>query len=141
MDLKEFNTISSARIAKLTNKRLFNIHRDIREILSQLDDSNLNDLFYKEVKDNRGYTKEFILGETLALVLATGYNVHLRLKLVKEMQKLRSENLSLKDKILKMELEQRKDKIKDLTNALHLHRYDMNGKDWDLEEPFVNYTL
>lgn len=139
MDLQNFESISSKRIAKITGKRLNDVHRDIRNILIKLDGADLHHVEYQENKDKRGYTKEFILGEELGLVLATGYSIKLRLIIVKEFKRLRIENSQLKEKILALELTQKKDEIKDLTNALHLYRYDMNGKDWELEESFTKY--
>ena len=80
-------TMSSREISDLTGKELSHIHRDIRAMVCALeDDPVLDDL--KEDKDVRGYTTVFHLNKELTLTLVAGYNVKLRLAIVKRWQEL-----------------------------------------------------
>ena len=80
-------TMSSREIAELTNKELSHVHRDIRFMIESLkDDPVLDDV--KEEKDARGYTVAFHLNKDLTLTLVAGYNVKLRLAIIKRWQEL-----------------------------------------------------
>lgn len=80
-------TMSSREIAELTNKELSHVHRDIRAMIESLkDDPVLDDV--KEEKDARGYTVAFHLNKDLTLTLVAGYNVKLRLAIIKRWQEL-----------------------------------------------------
>ena len=59
-------TMSSKEIAELTGKEHKNILRDIRNMVEDLGCSNLSNEQYQELKDNRGYTSEFLLDKELA---------------------------------------------------------------------------
>ena len=83
-------TMSSREISDLTGKELSHIHRDIRAMVCALeDDPVLDDL--KEDKDVRGYTAVFHLNKELTLTLVAGYNVKLRLAIVKRWQELEAQ--------------------------------------------------
>ena len=83
-------TMSSREISDLTGKELSHIHRDIRAMVCALeDDPVLDDL--KEDKDVRGYTTVFHLNKELTLTLVAGYNVKLRLAIVKRWQELEAQ--------------------------------------------------
>ena len=83
-------TMSSREISDLTGKELSHIHRDIRAMVGALeDDPVLDDL--KEDKDVRGYTTVFHLNKELTLTLVAGYNVKLRLAIVKRWQELEAQ--------------------------------------------------
>ena len=73
-------TMTSLQIAALTGKEVSNIHRDIRNMLADLDDSVLKDVL--ETKDSRGYTASFSLPKDLTLTLVSGYSAPMRHKIV-----------------------------------------------------------
>lgn len=80
-------TMSSREIASLVAKELSHVHRDIRSMLDSLKDDPLLD-HVKEEKDVRGYTSTFHLNKELTLTLVAGYNVKLRLAIIKRWQEL-----------------------------------------------------
>lgn len=80
-------TMSSREISDLTGKEHKNVIRDIRTMLNDLKDgSELSHV--KEEKDTRGYTVAFHLNKELTLTLVAGYNVKLRLAIIKRWQEL-----------------------------------------------------
>lgn len=80
-------TMSSREVAELTEKEHKNVIRDIRTMLNELKDgSELSHV--KEEKDARGYTVAFHLNKELTLTLVAGYNVKLRLAIIKRWQEL-----------------------------------------------------
>ena len=83
----QVQTMSSREIADLTGKRHDHIIRDIRAMLDALKDApDLGNV--KEEKDARGYTVAFHLNKELTLTLVAGYNVKLRLAIIKRWQEL-----------------------------------------------------
>ena len=97
MQLQTINTnvqtMSSREIAELTSKELSHVHRDIRAMIESLkDDPVLDDV--KEEKDTRGYTVAFHLNKELTLTLVAGYNVKLRLAIIKRWQELEAQQQS-----------------------------------------------
>ena len=86
-------TMSSREIAELTEKEHKNVIRDIRTMLNELKDgSELSHV--KEEKDARGYTVAFHLNKELKLTLVAGYNVKLRLAIIKRWQELEAQQQS-----------------------------------------------
>lgn len=81
-------TMSSREIAELTNKEHSHVIRDIRSMLSQIDDPSMDDVDFKEVFDNRGYTSEIQLNKDLTLTLVAGYNSRIRYRIIKRWQEL-----------------------------------------------------
>lgn len=81
-------TMSSIEIAELTSKEHKNVLRDIRDMLSKLDGSNLSHEQYQELKDERGYVKEILLDKELSTTLVSGYSVPMRHKIIKRWQEL-----------------------------------------------------
>lgn len=80
-------TMSSREIADLTGKRHDHVLRDIRTMLSELQDApNLGDAI--EEKDARGYTACFHLDRELTQTLITGYNIPLRHKVIQRLNEL-----------------------------------------------------
>lgn len=97
--MKELNvinidTMSSKEVAELTGKMHKNIVRDIREMLQELDGSDLSHEEYQELTDNRGYTQEFLLNEELTLTLVSGYNVKMRNTIIKRWKELEHSGVS-----------------------------------------------
>jgi phage antirepressor YoqD-like protein len=80
-------TMSSKEIEALTGKHLAHVHRDIREMLDQLqDDPELDHVC--EDKDVRGYTTCYYLPKGLSLTLVAGYSVKLRKAIIDRWQEL-----------------------------------------------------
>lgn len=108
-------TMSSIEIAKITGKRHLNVIRDIRQMLDKLDDSILSHEEYQELKDERGYTSEFLLNKNLTLTLMTGYDVNTRHKINIRWQELehqvkQPQELS-KLEVLQMAIESEKQRV------------------------------
>jgi phage antirepressor YoqD-like protein len=83
--------MSSKEIAELTNKTPKNVVRDIRDMLDKLDGSVLIHERYQEVKDNRGYTSEFLLDHDLTILLVTGYDINARMTVIKRWKELEAQ--------------------------------------------------
>lgn len=80
-------TMSSREIAELTGKEHGHVIRDIRVMIEALDDDQILD-HVREDKDARGYTTAFHLDRDLTLTLVSGYNVKVRLAIVRRWQEL-----------------------------------------------------
>ena len=80
-------TMSSREIAELTGKDVSHVHRDIRDLMSALQDDPVLD-HVREDKDARGYTAAFHLNKELTLTLVAGYDARLRLAIIKRWQEL-----------------------------------------------------
>lgn len=80
-------TMSSREIADLTGKEHKHVIRDIRVMLDALRDGP--DLGHvRESKDQRGYTAEFHLPKRESMILVSGYDVHLRARIIDRWQEL-----------------------------------------------------
>ncbi|WP_191112919.1 Rha family transcriptional regulator [Acinetobacter lwoffii] len=80
-------TMSSKEIADLTGKRHDNIKRDIEVMLTQLnlDPLNFEDIFLDSMnREQKGYA----LDKELSICLVSGYNVQLRMAIVKRWSEL-----------------------------------------------------
>ena len=86
--MQNVKTMSSREIADSTNKEHSHVIRDIRLMLSQIDDPNMDDVDFKEIFDNRGYTSEIRLNKNLTFTLIAGYNSKVRYRIVKRWQEL-----------------------------------------------------
>lgn len=75
-------TMSSREIADLTKKQHKNVIRDIREMLEELDGSDLSHDEIQELTDARGYTSEIRLNRRLSHILVSGYSIPHRAKIV-----------------------------------------------------------
>ncbi|MBE0440580.1 phage antirepressor KilAC domain-containing protein [Psychrobacter sp. FME13] len=84
-------TMSSREIAALTKKDHSHVIRDIRSMLSQIDDPSMDDADFKEVFDSRGYTSEISLNKDLTLTLVAGYNSRFRYTVIKRWQELEAQ--------------------------------------------------
>lgn len=84
-------TMSSREIADLLGKELSHVNRDIRRMLSHLqDDPELDHV--REEQDGRGYTTAFHIGRELTFTLLTGYNVSLRRRVIARWQELEAQH-------------------------------------------------
>lgn len=83
--------MSSKEIAALTGKDHPHVLRDIRSMVEQLDDPNLDHEEYQTLTDERGYTSEILLNKDLTTCLVSGYNVQLRMAIIKRWNELESQ--------------------------------------------------
>lgn len=83
--------MSSKEVSALTGKRHDHVVRDIRSMLNQIDSPDLGNEQYQVVKDNRGFTSEFLLNHDLTMLLLTGYDVRARLKVIQRWKELEAE--------------------------------------------------
>lgn len=88
MQLNSTTTMSSKEIADITSKNHSHVIRDIREMLYQIDDPNMDDSNYEVFFDNRGYTSEIQLNKDLTLTLVAGYSSKIRYAVIKRWQEL-----------------------------------------------------
>lgn len=106
MQLQIFNsaqaqTMSSKEIAEYTNKRHDNVMRDIDSFVQNFGSSNLSDLVNQgliieekeefNVAANRK-TRIYYLNKKAALLVTSGYDVHLRLKIINRWEELENQN-------------------------------------------------
>ena len=83
-------TMSSREIADLLGKELSHVNRDIRRMLSHLqDDPELDHV--REEQDGRGYTTAFHICRELTFTQLTGYNVGLRRRVIARWQELEAQ--------------------------------------------------
>lgn len=87
--------MSSKEIAELTSKRHADVIRDIRTMLEQLDNANLRHEEYQSLTDDRGYTSEILLNKDLTTCLVSGYNVQLRMAIIKRWNELEAQVLEM----------------------------------------------
>lgn len=85
-------TMSSKEIASLTGKDHSHVLRDIRSMLDQLDDPNLDHKHFQVITDQRGYTAEILLNKDLSVCLVSGYNVQLRMAIIKRWTELEAQS-------------------------------------------------
>lgn len=79
--------MSSREIAELTGRRHGDVIRDIRVMLTDLeDDAELRHVH--ENRDVRGYTAEFLLPKNLTMTLVSGYSTKLRKAIIDRWQEL-----------------------------------------------------
>lgn len=96
-------TMTSREIAELTGKQHAHVIRDIRSMLSDLeDDPNLDHV--REDKDARGYTTEIILPKDLTLTLVAGYNAKLRKRIVDRWLELEAQPAALPAELSRLEI-------------------------------------
>ncbi|MFC5427618.1 Rha family transcriptional regulator [Paraburkholderia denitrificans] len=87
--------MSSKDVAERTDKKHTNVIRDIRdmmEALNKADDSKLSHEYNQgltEIKDERGYTKEFLMSRPVVELLVTGYGVPHRAKALSRLHVVR----------------------------------------------------
>ncbi|MFX5722641.1 Rha family transcriptional regulator [Acinetobacter baumannii] len=83
-------TMSSKEIAELTGKEHFHVKRDIEVMLSQLnlDPSNFGCIFLDSMnREQKGYA----LDKELSICLVSGYNVQLRMAIIKRWNELEAQ--------------------------------------------------
>lgn len=91
INLNAVQTMSSLEIAKLTGKDHSNVLRDIRNMIANLGYSELNSNTIQGVNvsfNEKGQTKEILLDEDHTLTLVSGYEVKLRMAIIKRWKDL-----------------------------------------------------
>lgn len=95
MDLIKPQTITSLEIARLTNKSHYNIIRDIKNVIEDLDNQGINHQLNFELvnyTDAGGKPRPmYQLTKKGALLLASGYDTVLRYKIIDRLEKLELE--------------------------------------------------
>lgn len=85
-------SMTSSEIAELTRKLHKNVIRDIREMLDELKKDGSDVSHVREDLDGRGYTSNFHLDRELTELLLTGYSIPLRLKVIRRLNELETDN-------------------------------------------------
>lgn len=81
----DYAVMSSLEIAELTGKAVSHIHRDIRNMLEELE---IDDPKVDHVLDSRGYVSQYNLNKELTLTLVSGYSIKLRNSIIKRWEEL-----------------------------------------------------
>lgn len=84
--------MSSIDIAKLTGKNHSHVLRDIRTMLNEIDNPNLDSKEYQQFTLPNGMTSSIELGKELTYTLISGYNVKLRHAIINRWQQLEAVN-------------------------------------------------
>lgn len=84
-------TMSSREIANLTGKRHDHVIRDIRSMLEQLQSPNLGSEEYQVILAPNNMTAEILLNKDLSVCLVSGYNVQLRMAIIKRWNELEAQ--------------------------------------------------
>lgn len=113
---KKVETMSSKRIAELTGKTHAHVLRDIRNMIDEIQNPNMDSSDYQVVTSERnGMTEEVLLSEELSLTLAAGYSTQLRNVIIKDWLRLKSQEnreLSRKDlALMVLQAEEEKERL------------------------------
>lgn len=84
-------TMSSREIANLTGKEHSHVLRDIRSMIDQLQNPNLDSKEYQVILAPNNMTAEILLNKDLSICLVSGYNVQLRMMIVKRWSELEAQ--------------------------------------------------
>ena len=85
MSVQTEQTITSLEVAELTGKQHKNVLRDIRNIISQLEDGAGPNFRLSEYKDSTGRTLPcYLLTKEGCLCLVGGYDANIRMKSIKQ---------------------------------------------------------
>lgn len=98
--------MSSKLIAERTGKLHSNVLRDIRTMMDELGDSDLNPIDYQVVALPNGMTAEVLLNERLSLCLASGYSIKLRMMIIDDWASMKTQAQLPQDPIILMRLQQ-----------------------------------
>ncbi len=81
-------TMSSREISELCGKIHAHVLRDIRTMVEQIGNPNMDYEQYQLLTDNIGRTSEVKLGKDLTMTLITGYSANIRYQVIKRWQEL-----------------------------------------------------
>ena len=99
--------MSSKLIAERTGKLHSHVLRDIRNMVDELDESNLGLSDYQVVKrEDNGQTAEVFLNERFSLCLASGYSIKLRMMIIDDWASMKTQAQLPQDPIILMRLQQ-----------------------------------
>ena len=91
-DANNVLTMSSLEIAELTGKQHKHVIRDIRNMLNQLEIQSAQ--FWADYKDSKGRTYQcYHLPKDETLCLVSGYNVQMRMAIIKRWQELENQQV------------------------------------------------
>jgi hypothetical protein len=104
---KSEKTMSSKRIAEKTGKLHSHVLRDIRNMVDELDEPNVDSSDYQVVtRSLNGQTAEIFLSERLSLCLASGYSIKLRMMIIDDWASMKTQAQLPQDPIILMRLQQ-----------------------------------
>ena len=84
--------MSSKEVSELTGKLHSHVLRDIRSMIEQLDNPNLDGIdFITNFRKDNGQTESISLNHDLTMLLLTGYDVRARLKVIQRWKELEAE--------------------------------------------------
>lgn len=92
-------TMSSKEIAALTGKEHSHVLRDIRSMLDQLQYPNLDSKEYQVILAPNNMTAEILLNKDLSVCLVSGYNVQLRMAIIKRWNELEAQAMTLQPQL------------------------------------------
>ena len=93
MSVQTEQTITSLEVAELTGKQHAHIMRDIRNILSQIDEINQSNFGLVYYTDAKGEARPmFNLTKEGCLCLVSGYDANLRMKIINRWKELEQQN-------------------------------------------------
>ena len=93
MSVQTEQTITSLEVAELTGKQHTHIMRDIRNILSQIDEINQSNFGLVKYTDTKGEERPmFNLTKEGCLCLVSGYDANLRMKIIDRWEELELQN-------------------------------------------------
>src|SRR5690606_24888942 len=92
-------TMSSKEIADLTGKEHSHVLRDIRSMLDQLQYPNLDSKEYQVILAPNNMTAEILLNKDLSVCLVSGYNVQLRMAIIKRWNELEAQAMTLQPQL------------------------------------------
>lgn len=84
-------TMSSKEIADMTGKEHSHVLRDIRSMIEQLQNPNLDSKEYQVILAPNNMTAEILLNKDLSICLVSGYNVQLRMAIIKRWNELEAQ--------------------------------------------------
>jgi hypothetical protein len=99
--------MSSKLIAERTGKLHTHVLRDIRNMIDELDEPNVDSSDYQVVtRSLNGQTEAILLNERLSLCLASGYSIKLRMMIIDDWASMKTQAQLPQDPIILMRLQQ-----------------------------------
>jgi hypothetical protein len=99
--------MSSKLIAERTGKLHTHVLRDIRNMIDELDEPNVDSSDYQVVtRSLNGQTEAIFLNERLSLCLASGYSIKLRMMIIDDWASMKTQAQLPQDPIILMRLQQ-----------------------------------
>lgn len=89
--MQNIKTMSSREIADLCGKIHAHVLRDIRTMVEQIGNPNMDYEQYQTLRDSMGRTSEIRLDKDLTMTLITGYSANIRYQVIKRWQELENQ--------------------------------------------------